>query len=93
MTDINERTSVLEVKVENIETKLVEFKQEVKEDNKEIKDTLKLMAENSTKQHKELGEKLNTLENKNSWVNGLVYALGPIAMYILTQVDWKTLLK
>lgn len=83
MTEINERTGILEVKVENIENKLLEFKQEVKEDTREIKDTLKLMAENSTKQHRELHEKIVSIEKTNhGWVMWMLGASAVISAII-----------
>lgn len=91
--ELNERTSVLEIKVENIEKKVDQLKQDFKEDTKEIKEQLSTMYEASCKQHAELGRQLRSLENKSYYVMGAIAIITPILMFIVTQVDWKALIK
>ena len=93
MTNTEERVAVLETKVDNLDSKVDELKANVKDKHIEIKNKLEQMAENSTKQHKELGDRLLTLDNKKAWLQGLIYVLGPAIMFIATQIDWKQILK
>lgn len=87
MITIPERTSVLETKVENIENKLDELRDNLKEMHIEIKDQLKGMQEASTKQHAELGNKIKDLEGiKNRWIWTAVGALAA-ASWMVANID------
>lgn len=82
MTEQNERIAVLETKVDIITDQV-----------QEIDTKLGKMAENSTKQHKELADKISELDTKKAWLNGVLYIAGPVLMFIVTQIDWKHILK
>ncbi len=82
-----ERTSVLEVKVENIEEKVIELQQDLRDMNANISTQLKGMQAASTLQHAELGNKIKDLETlKNRWIwtiAGAVAASG----WIVANID------
>ena len=76
LSSVPERVSVLETKVDNIEEKIDELKVNVKEMHEcldktrdQLADTLKEMGEASAGRHKELGKKIEELEQfKQKWV-------------------------
>ena len=76
-----ERVSVLEVKMENMDGKLDNIKDDVKDMHKSLTATLTSMQEASTKQHGELAGKIKDLEEvKSKWIKygmvGLAFAAG-----------------
>lgn len=78
MTDTNERIAVLETQVKNIDEKVDDLKEVVKENHNDIKSQLKAMAESSTKQHKELGDRISNIEKiTHGW---LMWVLGASAV-------------
>lgn len=91
ITTLPERTSVLEVQVENLEKKVDELKVEVKEDNKEIKEQLKTMYEASCKQHAELGKEI--IEIKKTLHGWVMYLLGGSAVIGLLIGLYNTFIK
>ena len=76
LSSVPERVSVLETKVDNIEEKIDDLKVNVKEmhdcldkTREQLADTLKEMGEASAGRHKELGKKIEELEQfKQKWV-------------------------
>ena len=76
LSSVPERVSVLETKVDNIEEKIDELKADVKEmhdcldkTRDQLADTLKEMSDASVGRHKELGRKIEDLEEfKQKWV-------------------------
>jgi len=75
-TPLNERVSVVETQVKNLDEKIDDLKIDVKEiESKIVFHTdavtaqLKVMAENSSTQHGELAKKIGDLEKfKNKWM-------------------------
>ena len=91
ISTLPERTSVLEVQVENLEKKVDELKLEFKEDNKEIKDQLEKMYEASCKQHAELGHQLNAVKRvQDKWAVA-VTIIAPIVFWVLNALSKKFL--
>ena len=81
LATLPERVAVLEVKVNNIDEKMDNLKQDLCDNHSSIVDTLKVMREESTKQHNELAGKVKDLETvKNKWTKyamvGLAFAAG-----------------
>ena len=76
LASVPERVSVLETKVDNIEEKIDDLKSDVKEmhdcldkTRDLLADTLKEMSDASASRHKELGKKIEELEQfKQKWV-------------------------
>ena len=76
LSSVPERVSVLETKVDNIEEKIDELKSDVKEmhdcldkTRDLLAETLKDMSDASIGRHKELGKKIEDLEQfKQKWV-------------------------
>ena len=69
LTTLPERVSVIEVKVENINEKLDDMKEDISKQHETVLATLKSMREESTVQHSELAGKVKDLEGfKNKWV-------------------------
>lgn len=69
MTDLNERVAVLETQVKNIDEKVDDLKQEVHANHQQLQQQLQQMAENSTKQHGMLAEKIANIEKlTHGWV-------------------------
>jgi uncharacterized phage infection (PIP) family protein YhgE len=76
-----ERVATLEVKVSNIDEKIGDIKTDMGVNHQTIIDTLKVMRDESTKQHNELAGKVKDLEGfKSKWVRwimvGLAFAAG-----------------
>lgn len=91
MSEPIERIAIVETKVSNLEDKIDTLKQEVKDDNTEIKGQLQKMYDASCSQHAELGRQLRSLENKSYYVMGAIAVASPILMFIVTQIDWRTI--
>lgn len=69
MATTGERISVLETKVENIETKIDDLRSDLRTDNAELKEQLKTMYDASCSQHSQLAQKITDLEQfKSKWV-------------------------
>ena len=89
MASTNERVAVLEIKVD-------ELKETVKVNDVELKQELKKMYDASCAQHASLGKDLNELKSfRDNWLARLAgagFILGPIVGWIISTVDWTTLL-
>ena len=78
MTDINERVAVVETQIKNLDEKVDDLKQTVHENHEQLQAQLKQMAENSTKQHGMLADKIVAIEKTlHGWV---MWALGACAV-------------
>jgi uncharacterized protein Yka (UPF0111/DUF47 family) len=80
-TTVAERVSVLEVKVENINEKIDDVKNDINQNQTSLLEALKAMREESTKQHGELAGKVKDLQSiKDKWIRytliGLAFAAG-----------------
>lgn len=62
MPSVQERVGVLEERVANIDEKVDDIKNNVKENHEDIKNQLKTMYDASCSQHAELNRKINDLE-------------------------------
>ena len=92
MATTNERVSVLETKIENIESKVDELKVEIRDNATEVKQELDKMYQASCTQHAQLSTELKDLKSfKDKLLMGGII-LGPILTYIATHVDWVNLL-
>jgi uncharacterized coiled-coil protein SlyX len=100
MSTTNERVSVLETKVDNIEEKLDELKVDVKElhlcldqTRDTLLDKINQMRESNSQEHDRVIEKLERLEGwRNNWL-GAVAIIGPILAYAVAHIDWSTVIK
>lgn len=90
MATQSERIAVLETKVD-------ELKDTVKSNDAELKEQLKTMYEASCSQHAKLSQDLESLKSfRDSWLARIATAgviLGPIAGYLLSHIDWASILK
>lgn len=69
MATTQERLSVVETKVQNLDDKIDELKMDVREGHKEVKDQLQTMYDASCSQHAALATELNALKKeKDKWV-------------------------
>jgi chromosome segregation ATPase len=84
LSTLPERVSVVEVKIENMDVKLDDIKDDVKELSTNLTKTLAQMQEASTKQHGELAGKIKDLETvKNKWTKW-----GMIALAFAAGAGW-----
>lgn len=79
--------AILQVQVKNIEEKVGEIKNDVKElkdemiaSNTEIKTFLKEMKEEDDQAHRKLGEKISALENWRWMIVGAILLLGAVGI-------------
>jgi uncharacterized protein YycO len=94
LATLPERVAVLEVKMTNLDEKMDGLRSDLCDNHNNIIETLKIMRDESTKQHNELAGKVKDLEGyKNKWVKysmvGLAFAAG--AGWI--HADYGTILK
>ena len=83
MAETNERIAVLETQMKNLDEKVDDLKQEVINNHKDIKSQLQAMAENSTKQHKELGDRITNIEKiTHGWIMWLLGASAVVSAII-----------
>ena len=83
MSDINERIAVVETKIEGLENKVEELKEEVKHNHESLHSQLQTMAHNSTAQHAQLHSKIANLEKTNyGWMMWLLGASAVISAAI-----------
>jgi len=69
MATVAERVSVVETKVEAINEKIDDIKNDVRENHTELKEQLKTMYDASCTQHAELAKKISSMEKfKDKWV-------------------------
>lgn len=89
---VNERVSVLETQVVNLNVKVDELKDTVKESNTELKQQLKTMYDASCTQHAQLSTELKDLKSFKDKLLMAGIVLGPILTYIATHINWAELL-
>ena len=92
MPTTNERVSVLETQVANIESKVDEIKLEIRDNAQEVKQELNKMYQASCAQHSQLSVELKDLKSFKDKLLMAGIILGPILTYIATHVDWLQLL-
>jgi hypothetical protein len=81
LATLPERVAVLEVKVNNIDEKMDDLKQDLCDNHENIISTLKEMRDTSVAQHTDMANKIKELEGfKNKWARyimvGLAFAAG-----------------
>ncbi len=81
LATLPERVAVLEIKVNNIDEKMDDLKQDLCDNHENIIATLKEMRETSVAQHTDMASKIKELDTfKNKWVKyamvGLAFAAG-----------------
>lgn len=83
---LQERVGIAETQIDHLEEKIDLVQTNLREFHSEVKDKLEEMQVASTKQHKELGEKINNLEKlKDRWI---AWAIGAaFAAQIILQ-NW-----
>lgn len=95
LTTLPERVSVLEVKVQNINEKIDDIKDDMCNNHETLLTKLKEMQDGSTTQHAELGAKIKNLENLKN--KGMMWALAIMAFLAgagwLHAVDLHTIIK
>lgn len=89
---VTERVSVLETKVENLNVKVDELKDTVKDNDVELKQQLKTMYEASCTQHAQLSTELKDLKSFKDKLLMAGIIIGPILTYIATHINWAELL-
>lgn len=78
MTDLNERVAIVETQIKNIDEKVDDLKLVVSNNHHQLQQQLQSMAENSTKQHKELGDRISNIERvTHGWI---MWVLGASAV-------------
>ena len=78
MTDTNERVAVLETQMANLDEKVDDLKETVHTNHEQLQQQLKAMADNSTQQHGQLGEKIANIEKTlHGWI---MWVLGASAI-------------
>lgn len=83
MIDLNERVAVVETQIKNLDEKIDDLKQEVKANHLDLNTQLLQMAENSTRQHGQLAEKISNLEKVNhGWVMWMLGASAVISAIV-----------
>ena len=92
MASTNERVSVLETQVANIENKVDEIKVEIRDNAHEVKEELNKMYTASCTQHAQLSEDLKDLKSFKDKLLMAGIILGPILTYAATHIDWIALL-
>lgn len=92
MASTNERVSVLETQVANIEHKVDEIKTEIRDNAHEVKLELTKMYTASCTQHAELSAELKDLKSFKDKLLMAGIILGPILTYAGTHIDWIALL-
>lgn len=92
MASTNERVSVLETQVANIESKVDEIKVEIRDNAQEVKLELDKMYQASCAQHAQLSVDLKDLKSFKDKLLMAGIILGPILTYVATHVDWVALL-
>lgn len=90
---VTERVSVLETKVENLNTKVDDLKETLHDNNAELKTQLKTMYEASCTQHAQLSTELKELKSFKDKLLMVGIVLGPIITYIATHINWAELLQ
>jgi hypothetical protein len=84
LATLPERVSVLEVKMDNVDVKLDDIKNDVKDLSVSLTNTLTEMRTASTIQHSELANKIKDLETvKNKWTKW-----GMIALAFAAGAGW-----
>lgn len=84
LATLPERVAVLEVKVNNIDEKMDNLKDELSANHTNIVETLKTMREESTTQHNELAGKVKELEGvKSKWTK-----YGMVALAFAAGAGW-----
>lgn len=69
MASTPERLGIVETKVQNLESKIDELKEDVRDGHKELKTQLETMYDASCSQHAALATELNALKReKDKWV-------------------------
>ena len=85
--NLQERVSVAEVEIDHLEQKIDQVQSNLKEFRTEITDKLEEMQAASTKQHKELGEKIGNLEKlKDRWI---AWAIGGVFAAQIILQNWN----
>ncbi|CAB4153566.1 hypothetical protein UFOVP641_8 [uncultured Caudovirales phage] len=92
MATTNERVSVLETQVHNIESKVDEIKVEIRDNANDVKLELNKMYTASCTQHAQLSEDLKDLKSFKDRLLMAGIIIGPILTYVATHVDWASLL-
>lgn len=95
LTTLPERVSVLEVKVQNINEKIDDIKEDITNNHETILTRLKEMQDASTTQHNELGGKIKEMEKLKN--KGIMWSLAILAFLAgagwLHAVDLHTIIK
>lgn len=90
---VSERVSVLETKMDNLDSKVDELKTTVKDNDTELKTELKKMYEASCSQHAQLSTELKDLKSFKDKLLIAGIILGPILTYLITHINWIELLQ
>ena len=91
MSEPIERIAIVEVKVNNLELKIDDLKQDFKEDTQSIQRTLDKMYTASCAQHAELGKEITEIKKTmHGWV---MYALGGSAVLGLIIGVYNTFIR
>jgi chaperonin cofactor prefoldin len=91
MATTNERVSVLETQVTNIESKVDEIKVEIRDNAHEVKEELNKMYQASCAQHSQLSADLKDIKSFKDKLLMAGIILGPILTYAATHIDWIAL--
>ena len=91
MSEPIERIAIVETKVTNLEEKVDDLKQDLKEHTSKIEEQLDKMYEASCKQHAELGNQIVDIQKKlHGWV---MWVLGASAVVSLLFGLYNTFIK
>ena len=89
--NLQERVGVAEVEIDHLEEKIDEVQANLREFRTEITHKLEDMQAASTKQHRELGEKIADLEKiKDKWI---YLGLGGLFVIELVSKNWDLISK
>jgi phosphoglycerate-specific signal transduction histidine kinase len=89
---VNERVSVLETKVDNVQEKVEELKSTVKENNTELKTQLSNMYQASCTQHAQLSQDIKSLMTLKDRILIAAALIGPIIAFFAAHIDWGQVL-
>ena len=85
-----ERIGILETKVENLEEKIDDLKDTVKEHDADLKQQLSTMYEASCSQHEQLSKDIREIKTLKDRILMAAAIIGPIVAFFAAFIDWHT---